>query len=223
MKWFFALFAALALLAGLAGCSHLQPPQEHPYHEHTPSADHMQRAQRAYEAGMFETALMQYREAARWADKFAQYNVGVMHLRAQGTEFDPVRGWAWLELSAERGYPDFVQAADDLHAMLDEDQRRRARKIFEDELLPRYGDDARLPRVAREMRRELHDATGSRTGSQGFLAMLTIYDGDGVSRRGTEYYAPEKWDIEQVIAFERNLMFRRGNVEIGELELIDEE
>ncbi|QKK03311.1 MAG: sel1 repeat family protein [Pseudomonadota bacterium] len=167
---------------------------KYPFHEHTPSAEAMTRAARAYAAGMHETALMHYLEAARWADKFAQYNVGVMHLRGEGTEFDPVRAWAWLELSAERDYPQFVETADDLYAMLDEQQRQQARAIYEQELVPRYGDAVKVPRVQRAMRRELRGATGSRTGSQGFLSMLTVYDGSGVPRKGTEFYAPEKWE-----------------------------
>jgi hypothetical protein len=195
------------------------------YDEHTPGARYMEDGQRAYAAGQFGSALAKYKAAARWADKFAQYNIGVMHLRAEGVEFDPVKAWAWLELAAERDYPQMVEAADDLYAMLDEAQRAEGRDYLERELLPRYGDDARVEPTAQKMRQDRRRATGSRTGGGAFLSYLTIIDGSGQTRRGDEYYAAEKWDFERIIEYETQVMFRiaNGNVELGELELVDDE
>lgn len=221
-----AVFLAAVLLAGCAG---IQPVGAvRPYYEQTPSADAMRRARSAYRAGMYMRALNHYREAAVWADKFAQYNVGVMHLRGEGTEFDPVRAWAWIKLAAERDYPEFVETAEDLHTMLDEEQRRKAREIYENELLPEYGDASQVARTARKMRFGLRQATGSRTGSAGFLAKLRIYElheGDGLSRRGDEYYDPKKWDFRQIVQFESDIMinFDRGSVKLGEFRLVDDE
>lgn len=220
------IFLAAAILAGCAG---IQPVGTvHPYYEQTPSADSMRHARRAYQTGMYTRALNHYREAAVWADKFAQYNVGVMHLRGEGTAFDPMRAWAWIKLAAERDYPEFIETAEDLHAMLDEEQRRRARKIYENELLPEYGDASQVPRTARKMRYQLRQATGSRTGSAGFLARLRVYElheGDGLSRRGDEYYDPMKWNFRQIVQFESDIMidYNRGSVELGEFKLVDDE
>ncbi|MEM1081429.1 MAG: hypothetical protein AAGH65_07590, partial [Pseudomonadota bacterium] len=134
---------------------------------------------RAFEAGMYPAALTHYKSAARWADKFAQYNVGIMYLRGYGTEFDPVRAWAWFELSAERGYPEMVETADLLWDKFNGAQQRRARDIFENELLPDYSDDARKSLTARRMERERRQATGSRVGS---IGNLTIIDQSGRTR-----------------------------------------
>jgi hypothetical protein len=219
-------FAILAALISLTGCAHISPAvaPAYPYYEHTPSADEMVRAQRAYEAGMHGAAIMHWRNAARWADKFAQYNLGIMYLRGEGVEFDPLRAWAWLELSAERGYPEFERQADELWSMMSEAERRKARAIHERELLPEYGDAARMEAVARKMKRELREATGSRTGSRGFLSMLTVYDGM-IPRKGTEYYAPEKWDFQRIVAFETQLMRNenRGRVELGDFRTVEDE
>lgn len=223
------LAAAFLAAVILAGCAGIQPTGVvRPYYEQTPSADSMRHARRAYRAGMHQRALNHYREAAVWADKFAQYNVGVMHLRGEGTEFDPVRAWAWIKLAAERDYPEFVETAEDLQAMLDEEQRRKAREIYENELLPEYGDASQVAPTARKMRYNLRQATGSRTGSAGFLAMLRVYEvheGDGLSRRGDEYYDPMKWDFRQVVQFESDIMinYDRGSVEFGEFKLVDDE
>lgn len=195
------------------------------YQEHTPSANTMQRARRTYRAGRYGAAFQYYKIAAIWADKLAQYNVGVMYLRGEGVEFDPVRGWAWFEHSAERKYPDMVAAADKLYELLDEAQQRDARRIFEDELLPEYGDDIAIERTAKEMRRNLRRGTGSRTGSRAALSAVTVIDGNGMTRRGDEYYDPAKWDFENIVRYETRLMFQlaRGRVEAGELVLIEED
>lgn len=195
------------------------------YDEHTPGARHMEAGQRSYAAGHFGSAMAKYKTAARWADKFAQYNIGVMYLRAEGVEFDPVKAWAWLELAAEREYPQLVEAADDLYALLDEQQQADGRDYLERELLPRFGDETRIEATARKMRQDRRKATGSRAGGRAFLSYLTIIDGSGQTRRGDEYYAAEKWDFERIVDYETRVMFgiANGNVELGDFELVDDE
>ncbi len=203
-----------------------RPGSSHfPYDEHTPGARHMQQAQRAYRANMHYSAYQNYRAGARWADKFAQFNVGVMYLRGEGADFNPARGWAWIKLSAERGYPQMVEMADDLYALLDDEQRRRGREIYEEELLPDFGDEMAVDRTADRMDRERRRATGTRTGSRAMMGALTVIDGSGQRRSGDEFYAPDKWDFERIIRFEREFMFRwaAGRVTIGETELIDDD
>ena len=194
----------------------------YPYHEHTPSAHPMERARRAYRAKWYFSAYHHYLSAARWADKFAQFNVGVMYLRGEGVDFDPVRGWAWIKLSAERNYPDMVRMAKDLYAMLDEEQREQARGIYEKELLPEYGDEVRIPATIDKMERERRRATGSRLGSRVFL---TIVDSYGRTRDGEEYYDPAKWDFRNIVAYETHTMLNLplGSVVLGDFETIDDD
>ena len=221
---------ALILLAGSAcAADRLAPPRlgspQYPYNEHTPAYEEMIRAQRAYEAGQLGAAFTHYRNAARWADKFGQFNVGVMYLRGEHVEFDALRGWAWVELAAERGYPGMRQTADAVWDLFNERERRAARGILEDELLPVYGDEVAIERTARKMDRDLRDATGSRTGSRAFTGFMTIIERGGRTRRGDEFYDPAKWDFRRIVAYETDLMLNwaAGNVELGELELIDED
>lgn len=194
------------------------------YDEHTPGQRFMILAQRAYKAGMFEGALTHYKAAARWADKFAQYNVGIMHLRGEGTEYDPLRGWAWLELSAERGYPQFEESADALWALFNASERNRATAILEQELLPHFSDAQTLERTAREMRFRLQDAAGSRLGSRGMMGMLVVIDRTGFPRRGDEFYDPDKWNFNTLVDYETRLMkaVADAEVEVRELELDDD-
>lgn len=224
-----ALATVLAITPALAAATD-RPTLERPgnsfyaYDEHTPSSRLMSDAQRAYRARMYSSALSTYKAAARWSDKFAQYNIGMMHLRGEGTEYDPLRGWAWLELSAERGYPQFQEAADALWRLFDDAERDRARAILENDLLPVYGDEVTLERTAREMRFRQRDATGSRTGSLGMLQMLRVIDASGFTRDGTEFYDPEKWDFQNIVRYETDLMIaiHGGTVELQELELDDD-
>lgn len=227
-----ARLAGLALVcAGLVMPAAAQdPPQRESglgvgYGEHVPSAWEMRQGRQKYQSGNFTAAFWHYTNAAVWADKFAQYNIGVMYLRGEGVEFDAVRGWAWLELAAERGYPDMVRAADDLYELLDEEQRAAGERILREELLPDYGDATRVPATARRMERERRKATGSRTGSEAMLSFLRVYDGSGISRRGDEYYAAAKWDFERIVRFETQLMKDLANAgaTLGEFRIIEDE
>ncbi|AKS42427.1 tetratricopeptide repeat protein [Wenzhouxiangella marina] len=198
-----------------------------PYHEHMPSYWLMNRARRLYSIGRHYSAIHFYERASRYADKFGQYNVGVMHLKGEGTAFDPVRAWAWLALSAERGYPTLQQAADQLWALLDGEQQRRARAILESELMPEYGDAVAIPRAQLQMDRERRRSTGSRLGQPALLGMLRVIDaqGFGLSRPGSEYYDPAKWDMRQLVEYETWQMnnLARGRVDMGDTEVIEDE
>ncbi|NKI33715.1 sel1 repeat family protein [Wenzhouxiangella sp. XN79A] len=217
------IVALLLVSAASIADEPLERPGEpiYAYDEHTPGQRFMILAGRAYKAGMFESALGHFKAAARWADKFAQYNVGIMHLRGEGTEYDPLQGWAWLELSAERGYPQFQDAADALWAMFNEPERNRARAVLEQDLLPVYGDAQTRERTAREMRFRMRDATGTRTGSRAFMSMLTIIDRTGFPRDADEFYDPDKWNFDTIVDYETRLMRRvaEGEVDVRELEL----
>lgn len=223
-----SILAVIALLIAFAAKADRSEPaperpsdRTRPYIEHAPSTESVIRATEAYTAGQFDSAMEHYLAAARWADKFAQYNVGIMHLRGEGVEFDPLRGWAWLEVSAERGYPQFSESADALWALFNEEERQAARAIFDGEVEPRYGDGATLQRAEREMRFRKGDGTGSRLGSRGMMQMLRVYEGFASQRDGMEFYDPEKWDFATLARYEALLMqaIAEGQVDIGELEL----
>lgn len=217
----------LLFITIVAGCSnHVEPSSTVgiPNVEHIPSAPKMERGQEAYEAGRYDVAIQYYRQAARWADKFGQFNVGLMYLKGQGVERDIPRGWAWLELSAERDYPQFVEPADDIRDLMNGEQQREGRRILEEELLPRYGDEVAVERTARHMERERRDATGSNLGSKAALGRLRIYDRQG-SHSGEEYYADAKWDFERIIEAEQRFLFNlhSGSVRLRDFESLDDE
>ncbi|MFU8876677.1 MAG: tetratricopeptide repeat protein [Wenzhouxiangellaceae bacterium] len=194
------------------------------YADNTPGAEFLERGNRFYEQGDYDAAVGNFRLAARWADKMAQFNLGMLYVNGQGVERDPLRGWAWMELSAERGYPVHRQAADSIFNQFTDEHRELARQILEEELKPEFGDEAAVARTQREMERRLHrvGARGSRVGANRVLYVETR---DGLLESGEQYYHPDRWDFEKIIAFETRLAhtLSTGTVTLGELELIDDE
>lgn len=215
------LAASMSIPLTISESAFGQDQSQYSYAEHTPGAQLVAEASRSHEAGMYAAALSKYESAARWADKFAQFNIGVMHLKGQGTEFDPVRALAWFQLAAERDYPMMVSMVQDLEDMLDDKAIRRAERIRVEELEPVYGDDVAIERTHRRMQRDRRLATGSRLGFAGFLRVV---DRNGFSRDGAEFYAEEKWDFRNIVAIETQRMLELGDgrVELRELELDDD-
>ena len=214
-----ALVAA-ALLAVFTSTAPAQNGSPFSYAEHTPGARLVAEGKRSYDAGQYASALTKYEAAARWADKFAQFNIGVMHLQGKGTEFDPARALAWFQLAAERDYPMMVTMVEDLEDMVDDATKRQAERIRVEELEPVFGDEVAIERTHRRMQRDRRLATGSRLGFAGFLRVI---DRNGFSRDGAEFYAEEKWDFRQIVAIETQRMqaLGDGRVELRELELDD--
>jgi hypothetical protein len=206
------------------------------YADRTPGHKLLSSALSAYEAGQYVSALRKFERAAHWADKVAQFNLGVMHLHGQGTDPDPARAWAWFELAAERAYPRMTEVAGRVWETLDETQRTRARRIHDEELLGRYGDAVAVPRTARRMRRDQRRATGSRVGfRRGGLRVYEVADiGWGKSgeisfsgrvHTSGSYYDPVKFDFHEIVAAETRLFeaAQQGKVRLGEFKLIDDE
>jgi hypothetical protein len=209
------------------------------YADRTPGQEFLQKGLRAYDNGQYNIARREFLSAARWSDKLAQYNLGAMHYHGHGLERDPARAWAWFKVAAERDYPLFVDVAERVWGALDEAQRERATAIYENAILAEYGDAVTVPRTVDHMNRAKRRATGSRLGWAG--AFLDVYEVDGGARynpftgqiemlsatrhQGDQYYANELWDYEHIMRMEAFLFdaASRGDVTLGEFELVDDE
>jgi len=219
----FSVFAALVVgLACVDGTARAQQSFNPMYWINTPGARSFIEGSAHYGRGNYRTAYARFHYAALWADKRAQYNLGVMNVSGQvgdmpedtglpcaGMGAPGACGWAWLELSAERGYPQFRRRADEVWARLGEDQRRLGRRLLREELEPRYGDDARRELTSLRMNtRRMRNS--------------------GVSRVGYNYYTGladgQAWDFERIVEYETRLYraLDRTRVELRELELNEE-
>jgi len=216
-------FAVLAVAVCLATDAPAQADGAEPdrmtlsnYAIRTPSAIHMAIARRDYYRGQYASAFARYTLAARWANKHAQAWLGWMYLLGRGVERDTKRAWAWMKLAAERGYPEFVEEAENFLINLNRWERIHARLIYYQELLPKYGDKVAIPRTERQMWRRKMEVSGTRLGHIGNLR-----HGDP-----TNFYAEDQWDFHKVVAFEtraHNVIARaRGRVTLGDLRVVDE-
>lgn len=59
-------------------------------------------ANKALQAGDPRKAVAMYRESARWGDKRAMFNLGLLLVRGESVAKDEAQGLAWLALAAER-------------------------------------------------------------------------------------------------------------------------
>lgn len=174
----------------------------------------------AYGKGKHEEALNYFLRAARHADKPAQAIIAEMYWNGTGVEQDRALAYAWMDLAAEREYPNFLILRENYWGQLDaaarEDAIQRGQKVYAE-----YGDDVAWPRLERAMNREAR-SWGARPGGvhhgikiiplTGPLAATRVDLGGMVSRRlnvpspggvrqvnaitvpGERYYAKKYWD-----------------------------
>jgi TPR repeat protein len=157
----------------------------------------------------YKAALEMFQLAGFWANKVAQYNVGIMYFNGIGDiPVDKVRGVAWLGIAAEQ----HSQLADEaLHAAYAD--RVKANEIF-DALNAKYGDDLTLKRAMDHFERERRNVTGSHVGSVGVL-QVTEYGENGANTSiGATFYR----DMDRQFREYVDSMF--GHVNVGALEPI---
>jgi hypothetical protein len=118
----------------------------------------------AYEKGDTTKAAVHFRRAARFADKPSQLALALMYADGVGVAKDPALAYAWADLAAERGYPDFLAIRERYWAALDEAAQVRAKAAGE-KLYEEFRDARAKKRLEMQLRRGLSQKTGSRTGS----------------------------------------------------------
>src|SRR5262249_54863428 len=118
---------------------------------------------RRYTHRQYKDALKYFEVGAYYADKLSQLSIGLMHLNGEGVPKDSAIAYAWIDLAAERGYPDFVATRDRVKSELTPAQLERAQQQ-RDKLALRYADAVAKPRMEQQLRLGAAQMTGSRTG-----------------------------------------------------------
>jgi len=193
------------------------------YADNAPGTQFLERGNRFFRQNDYDAAAGYFRLAARWADKMAQFNLGMLYVNGQGVERDPLRGWAWIKLSAERGYPKNVKVAADIWSHFKDEHKKVARRILEEELKPEYGDEVAIPRTSNEMKRTLARKTsgGSRIGVN---RAVYVTDRGGNFESGEQFFRDARWDFEQIVQFETRLQkaLGSGNVRLRDFRTLDD-
>src|SRR5689334_326130 len=117
---------------------------------------------RRYAAHQYQAALKYFEVGAYYADKLSQLSIGLMHLNGEGVRKDPVTAYAWIDLAAERSYPDFVATRDRVKSELTPAQLEQAQAL-RDQLAQKYADAVAKPRMEQQLRMGQAQMTGSRT------------------------------------------------------------
>lgn len=179
---------------------------------------------RHFAAHDYAGALKYFKMGAYYADKLSQLSIGLMYLNGNGVAKDPVTAYAWIAVSAERGYPQFLATRDHLWSELTPAQRDQAKEAAY-KLYETYGDPVAKPRMETQLRLALFQMTGSRTGfDSGILHASARQDcagatvevaGVAVPRAGCggDFWAPSRWDPKQYFAA-RDAQWK-GTVTVG--------
>lgn len=169
--------------------------------------------------GQWHDAAIHFRRAARYADKYSQHRLSLIYWHGLGQPADHALAYAWADLAAERGYPQFLALREKMWLELDPDQRERALREGR-ALYAEFGDAAAKPRFERAVARARGQITGSRAGASTdrvqVSASLTggsIFDGsDSVDL--TPMYADWRLDSRRYWAVE-DAVWQNGSVEVG--------
>lgn len=150
--------------------------------------------------------------AAYYGDKPAQALMAeILWNGSHDQKMDRPTAYAWMDLAAERGYPELLVQREAYWKALNSTERQQALAVGE-QIYARYGDDTAQPRLARRLRQELRSVTGSRTGFAGNTTILALqpngssirraaasgqFEGDNIAPAvaipGSKYYAQTWW------------------------------
>lgn len=164
-----------------------------------------------YAAHRYKAAIKHFEYGALYADKLSQLCLGLMYLNGEGTAKDPGTALAWLELAAERKYPQFVATRDEVARSLNIIQLERAKKVHET-LQKRYGDAVAKHRMSVQLRQGMMNFTGSRTGYDSGAVQISpvkcgpalVIGGRVVPQIGcgamNDFLAKDNWEPKQYFA-----------------------
>lgn len=198
----------------------------------------------AFSNKQYELAMKQFRRAARHADKPSQAMIAEMYWEGLGVAQDRPLAYAWMDIAAERMYPNFLILRESYWHALDENQREDAIRRGQT-ILAEFGDDVAKPRMARVLSKHRRQITGSRTGFVG--PGLTVVDLRGPASTGVDlselkspfgarvggvssghlsydekYWVPEQYWASQDEVW-RALPAQTGSVHVGDLKQADDE
>lgn len=140
-----------------------------------PDLDARKRGMDAISRRHYAVARSAFLRAARYGDKPSQAMLGEIYWKGLGVERDPVLGYVWMFVAAERGYHDFRAWSELYWRGMSVEQRQQA-QVRGPAIIATYGDAVAVPRLERIMRRELGKGTGSMLDHPEQLMVITSYD-----------------------------------------------
>lgn len=175
----------------------------------------------------YKGAMKYFKIGARFADKLSQISIGMMYLHGRGVSKDPASACAWVTLAAERSYPSYVSARDQICAALTAAQHDQAMAML-DTLKPEYGDAIAMRRMKLQLTNARREATGSMLGHDSGIRTMALESnpvncggyrlalgGVEVPARGCGRYDPDLYDSKKYFAARDAQWY--GTVTVGPL------
>lgn len=118
----------------------------------------------AWETGRRAEAVTYFKRAARYADKPSQLALAIAHWEGEGVAVNRPLAYVYADISAERGYPDFVVARERYWAAMTAEEQAEAKRIGP-AIHAELGDHVAKKRLEGKLKLGLSRKTGTRTGS----------------------------------------------------------
>ncbi len=123
-----------------------------------------ERADEHYKAKRYERAYNMYKTLAEYGDKFSQYRVAFMHHSGRGVPKDMTEAFAWSYVAAEAGDEGFVKYHRQVREQFSDSEIKSAKQLAGN-YLQDYGMYAQASRAKSYISKEMRKCSGSRVGS----------------------------------------------------------
>lgn len=178
----------------------------------------------AFHEKRYDEAHAMFRRAASYADKASMAMLAEMYWKGLGVAQDRPIAYAWMDLAAERMYPNFTILRERYWGQLGKAEQDAAIERGQ-ALLAEYGDDAAKPRLERILRTEGRKVTGSRTGSVGFVRIIPMTGpmaGKNTYLRAEDYYRKDYWEPQRYWAWQDEVWKapQKENVDVGDVQQV---
>ena len=178
----------------------------------------------AFHHKRYDEAHTMFRRAASYADKASMAMLAEMYWKGLGVAQDKPIAYAWMDLAAERMYPNFTILRERYWRELSQAEQDAAIERGQ-ALLAEFGDDAAKARLERILRTEGRKVTGSRTGAVGFVRIIPMTGpmaGKNTTLRADDYYRKDYWEPERYWAWQDEVWKapQKENVDVGDVEQV---
>ncbi len=164
----------------------------------------------------------QFRNAARYADKYSQHRLSMLYWHGVGVTRDRVEAYVWADIAAERGYPQFLAIREKMWAELTPEERAKVPALG-NVRYAEFGDPKAKRRQNDAMAQAKRKITGSHTGFVGSLGIRQIAKNAKVLLNPRENYAlsgiyrPDRIDSDRYWQAE-DAVWKKGHATVGDFE-----
>lgn len=175
------------------------------------------RAMEAMKNDKPKEAFALFQRSAYYADKPSQAMIATMYWEGSGVTADRALAYVWMDLAAERRYPDLLAQREHYWAILTPEERERA--VEEGQAIyARYGDDVAQNRIDLILRRDRRSSAAGRTGYTGNMQIEIPVPGGSIMVPAHQFFDERFWKPSEYHQWHESVwrQARQGRVTVGE-------